>query len=203
MFRSEIVPIFESLVVPVLGPMLSSTNDIRALHSALCLFVDCVEHCGKEAASKHANILLEAIMGVIVEGNAASKDLLQPSVYGIAQISRYAPGCLTATYIQTIVHALLALTDCSKEEAGDDIYLVEVAASALASVTLFGHHSDLKFITRDALVTRVLNHLPIQQDEDEAKASEQMRRVYQCYSCACFSHFLLVVLRYVTQDCAI
>jgi len=169
MFRGKFVPIFESLVVPVLGPMLSSTNDVRALHSALCLFVDCVEHCGKEAASKHANRLLEAIMGVVGEGNAANKDLLQPSVYGIAQISRYAPGCLTASHIQMIVHALLALTDCSKEEAGDDIYLVEVAASALASVTLFGQSSDLKFITQDTLVKRFLNHLPIQQDEDEAK----------------------------------
>ncbi|CAJ1951966.1 unnamed protein product [Cylindrotheca closterium] len=169
MFRVEFVPIFESLVVPVLGPILSSTNDIRALHSALCLFVDCVEHCGKEAASKQTDRILGAIMGVIGEGDAANRDLLQTSVYGIAQISRYAPGCLTDSHIQMIVHALLALTDCSKEEAGDDIYLVEVAASALASITLFGRHSNLKFVTQDTLVTRFLNHLPIQEDEDEAK----------------------------------
>lgn len=173
MFRSEFIPIFESQVVPVLGPMLSSTNDARALHSALCLFVDCIEHCGKEAASQYANRLLAAIIGVLGQGNSANKDLLQPSVYGIAQISRYAPSCLTISHVQMIVHTLLALTDCSKEEAGDDIYLVEVAASALATLTLFGQHSSLKFVSQDVLVARFLNHLPIQQDEDEAKVNEQ------------------------------
>ena len=142
-------------------------------------------------------------MGVVGEGKAANKDLLQPSVYGIAQISRCAPGCLTASHIQMIVPALLALTDCSKEEAGDDIYLVEVAASALASVTLFGRHPDLKFITQDTLVTRFLNHLPIQQDEDEAKVCEQKNLIRRLCACTSPYRFLLVDLRYVMQDCAI
>jgi hypothetical protein len=168
-FRTDFVTIFESLVVPVLGPMLvSSGADTRALHSALCLFDDCVEHCGHEAAARYAPQLLQGIIFVLSQGNAAHKDLLQPAIYGIAQMSRHAPSNLMAQHVQTIVHALLAITNCSQEGA-DDIYLVEVAVSALASLTLFGPFADLKFANRETLITRFLNHLPIQQDEDEAK----------------------------------
>jgi hypothetical protein len=173
--KQDFVPIFASKVVPVFGPILSSSgNDIRALHSALCLFDDCVEHCGAAAAAKYSPSLLQGIMGVLGQGNSAEKDLLQPAIYGIAQMSRHAPNSLMSQHVQTIVHALLALTNCSKEAAGDDIYLVEVAVSALMSLTLFGPFPELKFVSREDLTARFLNHLPIQQDEDEAK----VRRIY-------------------------
>ena len=169
-FGKEYVPIFEALVVPVLGPFLTSSgSDVRALISALCLFDDCIEHCGQEAAAKYAPQLLQGIMMVLEQASAAPKDLLQPAVYGIAQMSRHAPSNLMAQHVQTIVHTLLSITDCSKEEAGDDIYLVEVAVSALVSLTLFGPFPDLKFANQDLLISRFLNHLPIQQDDDEAK----------------------------------
>lgn len=169
-FRSDFVSIFESLVLPVLGPVLMSSGaDTRALHSAICLFDDCVEHCGNEAASQYAPTLLHGIMGVLSRGDAAHKDLLQPAIYGIAQLSRHAPSNVMAQHIQTIVHFLLAITNCSKEEAGDDIYLIEVAVSALVSLTLFGPFTDLKYASRETLTTRFLSHLPIQQDDDEAK----------------------------------
>ena len=94
---------------------------------------------------------------------------MQAAVYGVAQMARYAPSTVMSGHIQTIVHQLLSLTSRSKEEAGDDIYLVEIAASALASLTLFGPFTTLKFIGHDSLMNTFLSYLPIQQDEDEAK----------------------------------
>eukprot|EP00980_Cylindrotheca_fusiformis_P001646 scaffold374_cov124-Cylindrotheca_fusiformis.AAC.5 len=169
-FCSDFVGIFESLVVPVLGPVLvSSGADTRALHSSLCLFDDCVEHCGSDAATRYGPKLLRGIIGVLDQGNDAPTDLLQPAIYGIAQLSRHAPSNLLAPHAQIIVHALLAITNCSKEEAADDICLVEGAVSALVSFTLLGPFADLKFVSRESLTARFLSHLPIQQDDDEAK----------------------------------
>jgi hypothetical protein len=96
--------------------------------------------------------------------------LVQAAVYGVAQMARHAPSNLMASHIQTIVHRLLSLTCGSKEDAGDDAYVVELAASALASLTLFGGpFTDLKFVSRDTLIHSFLSQLPIQQDDDEAK----------------------------------
>jgi hypothetical protein len=166
-FRQDFLPLFEQHIVPVLGPALASNADIRASVSAVCLFDDCVEHCGQEAAAKYSPKLLQGVLMAMED--PSDKDLVQGAVYGVAQMARYAPSSLKPGHIQTIVHRLLALTSRSKEEAGDDVYLVEIAASALASLTLFGPFSDLKFVSLESVMNTFLSHLPIQQHEDEAK----------------------------------
>jgi hypothetical protein len=61
------------------------------------------------------------------------------------------------------------LSQGRKEDAGDALYLHELSVSALASLTLFGPFSDLKFVNRESVVTIFLDNLPLEEDEDEAK----------------------------------
>jgi hypothetical protein len=165
---TKFVPIFAQHVAPILAPYLASNTDIRASVSAVCLFDDCVEHCGAEAAAKYSPLLLQGV--ILALGDSVNdKDLVAAAIYGIAQMARCAPRQVMDSQIQTIIHRLLAITSCSKEEAEDDIYLIENAVSALASLTLFGPFSDLKFVNREVLINSFLRHLPIRQDEDEAR----------------------------------
>jgi hypothetical protein len=159
------VPIFAEHVVPVLGPYLATNIDIRASVSAVCLFDDCVEHCGPQAAAKYAPQLVQGVL--LAMQNNADKDLVQAAVYGIAQMARHAPGTVMAEHIQIIVHNLLEIASLAKDD--DNIYLVENAVSALASLTLWGPFVALKFGNRDALTQTFLSQLPLGQDEDEAK----------------------------------
>ena len=77
-----------STMFPVLGPALASNADIHASVSAMCLFDDCVEHCGQEAAAKYSTKLL---LGVLMAfEDPSDKDFAQTAVYGVAQIARYA-----------------------------------------------------------------------------------------------------------------
>lgn len=167
-FRQDFVPLFEQYIVPGLGPKLEDQSDVRASLSAICLFDDVVEHCGAQAAAQYAPRLMQGV-ATTFDQHADEKDLVQAAVYGIAQMARYAPSGIMSSHIQTIVHRLLALTSRSKEDAEDDVYLIEIAASALASLTLLGPFQDLKFVPRDTLVDAFLSQLPILQDYDEAK----------------------------------
>lgn len=170
-FRVEFAPLFEMYVVPVLGGYLSSTTDVRARVASICLYDDCVEYCGVDAAAKYAPSLMQGIMTVMQDPSACEKDLVQAAVYGISQMARNAPRNVMAASIQTIVYQLLLLTQGTKDEARDGIYLFEIAISALASLTLFGPFQDLKFVSRDIILNRFLDNLPISEDEDEAKVS--------------------------------
>jgi len=167
-FRQDFLPLFEKYIVPLLGPKLETQSDVRASLSAVCLFDDVVEHCGPDAAAKYAPRLVQGVVTAF-EQHSNEKNIVQAAVYGIAQMARYAPSGVMSSHIQTIVHRLLALTGRSKDEAGDDLYLLEIAASALASLTLWGPFPDLKFVPRDTLVNSFLAQLPILQDDDEAK----------------------------------
>ena len=159
------VPIFAEHVVPVLGPYLATTIDVRASVSAVCLFDDCVEHCGPQAAAMYAPQLVQGVL-LALQSNA-DKDLVQAAVYGISQMARHAPRTVMAEHIRTILQNLLTIASLAKDE--DNIYLVENAVSALASLTLWGPFQDLKFGNRDALTQTFLSQLPLGQDEDEAK----------------------------------
>ena len=166
--RQDFLPLFEKYIVPTLSSsLLPSSADLRASVSAMCLFDDCVEHCGPNAAAKYGKKLLEGI--VFALENPKDKDLVQAAVYGVCQLARYGSTCFSPEQVQTIVLRLQALTSRSKEDSGEDVYLVEIAASALASLTLWGPFGDLKFASRESLVGAFLQHLPIQQDFDEAK----------------------------------
>jgi len=167
--KAEFIPVFENHVVPMLGKYLSSISDVRASVAAMCLFDDTVEHCGSEAAVKYSPALLQGVMVVLSEPSKYDKDLVQAAVYGIAQMSRYAPKSVLSSNMQIIVHQLGQLTQENKEDAGDGIYLYEIAISALASLVLFGPFTDLKFVNRNAITDVFLRSLPLEQDEDEAK----------------------------------
>jgi importin-5 len=165
---SAFLPIFEKYVLPVLGSKMENQSDVRATLSAVCLFDDVVEHCGPDAAANYAPRLMQAI-ATALEKHADEKELVQASVYGIAQMARHAPSGVLSGHLEAIIHRLLALTSRSKDDAGDDVYLLEMAASALAAVTLLGPFPDVKFVPKDRLVDSFLSHLPILQDDDEAK----------------------------------
>jgi len=168
--KAEFVPVFDNCVVPKLGKYLSSTSDVRASVAAVCLFDDVVEHCGSEAAAKYSPTLLQGIMMIMSDPSKYERDLVQASVYGIAQISRYAPSStISSNMLQTIVHQLLAITQGDKENAGDGVYLYEIAISALASLVLFGPTADLQCDNRNAVTGIFLKNLPLEQDEDEAR----------------------------------
>jgi hypothetical protein len=167
--KAEFVPVFENYVVPLLGKYLSSISDVRASVAAMCLFDDTVEHCGSEAAAKYSPVLLQGVMVVISEPSKYDRDLVQAAVYGIAQMSRYAPKNVLSSNMQTIVNQLLQLTQGNKEDAGDGIYLYEIAISAMASLYLFGPFADLKCVNRYAITDVFLSSLPLEQDEDEAR----------------------------------
>jgi hypothetical protein len=161
-------PIFSRNVAPVLGPYLKTLQDIRASVSAVCLYDDCVEHCGSEAATKYAPHLLQGIL-LAFEGGVSDIDLIQAAVYGTAQIARYAPRNVLVESLPSIVHRLMQI--CTSGNHENNAYLVEVAVSALATLVLFGPFGDLKFVNRDAVIELFLSHLPLTQDEDEAKVS--------------------------------
>ncbi len=167
--KAEFVPVFETHVVPMLGKYLSDMSDLRASVAAMCLFDDTVEHCGLEAAAKYSPALLQGAMIVLSEPSKYDRDLVQAAVYGIAQMSRYAPKNVLASNMQTIVHQLLQLTQGSKDDTGDGIYLFEIAVSALASLVLFGPFTDLKFVNNTSVADVFLRSLPLEQDEDEAR----------------------------------
>jgi hypothetical protein len=169
-FRNQFVPLFDRYLVPVLCGYLSLTNDVRARVASMCLYDDCVEYCGPDAAERHGASLMQGLVGVM-EGPMYERDLIQAAVYGVAQLARYAPSNLMGRDIQPIVFKLLALTEGSKDENEDGIYLFEIAISALASLTLLGPFQDLKFVNRVVVMDRFLNNIPIQHDEDEAKVS--------------------------------
>ena len=168
--REDFVPIFEKLVAPMLGPHLASNKDTRASVSAVCLFDDCVEHCGPAAAAKYSPQLLQGVtlaLGMDMEN--ADMDLLGAAVYGIAQMARYAPRHVLEPQIQNIIHRLLAFTSASKEEAGENVTFAENSMSALASLVLFGPFGHEKFLNKSSVIDRFLQYLPLEQDEDEAK----------------------------------
>ncbi|KAL3905801.1 MAG: hypothetical protein SGILL_009530 [Bacillariaceae sp.] len=166
--RANFIPIFEKHVVPVLGKYLSSTADVRASVASMCLFDDCVEYCGQDAAARYSPLLVKGVMTVFQDPSKYDRDLVQAAVYGVCQMSRQAPSTVMSPHIQTIVHQLMMLSQGSKEDAGDALYLHELAVSALASLTLFGPFSNLKFVNRASVMDIFLSDLPLQEDEDEA-----------------------------------
>merc|ERR1712032_1347739 len=84
-------------------------------------------------------------------------------------MARNAPSHTMASSMQTIIHQLLTLTQENKEVRENDVYLFEIAISALASLVLFGPFANLKFVNRDIVLNVFFQSLPLQHDDDEAK----------------------------------
>jgi hypothetical protein len=170
-FRQDFIPIFETKVAPVLASYLQADHDLPARIAAVCLFDDCVEHCGVEAAAKFSPLLLEgALQGIDPASNAGDKDLVRASLYGIAQIARYAPATVLAPHVQSIIYRLVFYGDAAHEQ-GLTPSIKENAVSALASLVLFegSPFRDTSYIKRETALRMFLASLPLTEDEDEAK----------------------------------
>ena len=174
--RQNFVPIFESEVFPILSPYLQQAGyDIRARLSAVCLFDDCVEYCGTGAAAKVAPLLVGgAVAGMDDSLNGQDQELKRASIYGIAQLSRYAPSSCLAPYEDRIIPPLISIAGATKpSDDFDDLSLAifENAVSALASLTVFTNapFKSSRFIKHDIAVGIFLKNLPLCEDPDEAK----------------------------------
>ena len=171
--RTEAVPLFDSAVAPVLAPYLKvGVSDTRARFAAICLFDDVVEHCGSAAATKYAPYLLEgALLGMDDTTNGQDVDLKQVSVYGIAQIARYAPAAVVTSQAERLVNMLVNICSVPKD-ATDHVALVENGVSALASLVLIGNAplgKSMDASKKKSITSNFLNQLPLREDESEAK----------------------------------
>ena len=170
-FKQAFVPIFETEVAPVLGQYLRAGHDIPARVSAVCLFDDCVEHCGGEAAAKFAPQLVEgAVRGMDPASNGGNEDLTRASIYGIAQIARFAQSSVLASYAPPIVNRLVSYATAETQEDSNPA-IQENAVSALASLVLFekSPFRGSSLIKRETALRIFLSSLPLREDEDEAK----------------------------------
>ena len=165
--KQRFLPIFESQVAPVLGSFLSATcNDARAQLAAVCLFDDCVEHCGTEAAAKYAPQLVATTVNGLA--NDAEPELKRACIYGIAQMSRYAPSTVLLPFGNIILPKLFGIVSQGKEEYDNDV-IFENAVSALASLVLFDNAIFKAGLLKYDLVLRTFLHsMPLQEDPDEA-----------------------------------
>jgi hypothetical protein len=180
--REKCLPVFESEVVPVLGPFLkaSSIADNRATYAAICLFDDCVEHCGSAAAAKYAPPLME---GALLGMNGEDTDFKQVSVYGIAQIARYAPSATVMPYAERLVNILVDISNVPKD-ATDHVAIVENGVSALASLVLIGNAplGKIDSAKKSSIMSIFLDQLPLTYDESEAKVSFQRVNILRRFS---------------------
>jgi len=181
--RHEFLPIFEADVGPVLSPYLQNAGyDVRARLSAVCLFDDCVEYCGTVAAEKVAPVLIRGVIaGMDDTLNGQDQELKRASVYGVAQMARYAPRSILAPFEDRIVPPIVSIATNASKPSDDDAVsraIFENAISALASLTVSSNapfrHS--RFIKQDIAVSVFLRNLPLREDPDEAK---------YCNACLC------------------
>jgi hypothetical protein len=177
--KESFVPIFEEYICPVFGPLLTVTQatDERARLAAVCLFDDCVEHCGKDAAARYSPMLTEGILqGLDDSTNNGDIELKGASVYGVAQIARHAPKSTLKNVIGSITEKLLEIASSGNEETKEDYEisrLIENASSAIAALTLFQNSpfSNVPGAQKRNFMSIFLQNLPIREDEDEAKVS--------------------------------
>jgi hypothetical protein len=171
------LPIFEELIHPFFSPFLkqSSSNDILARHAAVCLYDDCVEHCGPSGASAYASLLFNAVLDGIDDNlNAQYTPLKQASVYGVIQLARHAPHSLASCNASALTNKMLEVAAIGRNARKGDIEplsLVENAVSAISALCLCpgAPFELLDSINKSLCLDVFLQNLPIQEDEDEAK----------------------------------
>lgn len=170
------VPIFEDLIVPSFGHIINSSDsvDTKARFGAICLFDDCVEHCGQFAAAKYGQLLVSAVTEGITDRDLGIREA---SVYGIAQLARHAPPSYLEPYAGNLVQYLSDIAKEGAEKAKEDIEhirLVENSVSALATMTLFesSPFSEIS-ISRKEIMSIFLANLPLKEDCDEAKINHK------------------------------
>ena len=167
-------PIFKESVAGPLGRVLTtSTHDARAKFAAVCLFDDCVEHCGPTAANTYAPVLLEGIKAALDDNMNEDVELKQVAVYGISQIARHAPKSLPPSVGQDLlmkVYNIAKEVETVPKEDIEHIVLVENAVSSMASLALLRGSPLFDCVSnKSALLKTFMCGLPLEQDYDEAK----------------------------------
>ena len=165
------VPVFDSIIAPTFGKMLSGASvDVKARFASVCLFDDCVEHLGRDCAVRHAPALLQGVMEGLDDGkNMGDIELKQACVYGVAQIARQAPHALTEV-VGPILEKLMSIVGAGAPDE-DGVSLVENAVSALASMVVFKgapFSATLSAANAAAVKETVLNSFPLREDSTEA-----------------------------------
>jgi hypothetical protein len=169
------LPIFERYVAPILGPHLTNNNnatDMRARLAAVCLWDDVVEHCGSDAAAKFSPQLVQGVL--LGMANHDEEELQRASIYGVAQMARYAPSAVLVPHASLILQHLMAiLRGSNKDKTTDcDAAIVENSVSALASLVLIGPNPPFQnnnLVSTEAALSLFLKSLPLSIDYDEAK----------------------------------
>jgi len=168
-------PIFKESVVGTLGQALTSaTQDVRAKFAAICLFDDCVEHCGSAAANAYSPVLLEGIKAALDDtANEVDSDVKRVAVYGLSQVARHAPTALSPSVGQQLlmkVYNLAKEVETVPKEDIEDIVLVENAVSSMASLALFPGSPLFDSVPdKSALIKTFMCGLALEQDYDEAR----------------------------------
>ena len=179
--KDKFVPAFSTLVCPFFGPLITTSvsNDPRALFAALCVFCDCVEHCGYEAAAQYGPLLCQGVMhGLDAMKNKGDIEVMEVSVYSTAQIARHCPSQTVNNNIpSSLVHQLKSIAKEGETNGKDDIQelrLVENSASALATLCLFSNSPYRQIVAaqRQDIMKTFLSNLPLREDEDEAKVND-------------------------------
>jgi hypothetical protein len=170
-FKERFVTIFEKYVAPVLQPCLTN-GDIRAKLCAVCLYDDCVEHCGAEAAARQSEKLVYGILlGIDDQANGNDKELQSASIYGVSQICRYGPSSVLAAHLESIFYHLLKVVTSSRKEESDAPMMYENAVAALASMTLIGTapFAGTAHVDNAEVLKLFVENLPLREDPEEAK----------------------------------
>jgi hypothetical protein len=176
-YGPRFLSIFDESIHPFFSQFMKATvsADILARHAAVCLYDDCVEHCGHVGASTYSPHLLEAaLLGIDDNRNEGNHLLKQASIYGIIQLSRFSPNsllsCNASELLNIILDVALIGVDKKKEDI-ENLRLVENAASALASLYLCSGSpfNSLSSFDKSSCLDAFLHNLPLQEDEDEAK----------------------------------
>ncbi len=165
-FKHGFYPIFQKEVAPILGPYLNGGDDAQATLSGVCLFDDCVEHCGPEAAATFGPVLAEAVVKGL---SSTNDDLIRASIYGVTQIARYSPSSVLSAHINAIIPRIASFAADHVKESHAAIY--ENAASSLASLVLFpkAPFRGSSVMKVDTALQLFIAALPLSEDGDEAK----------------------------------
>lgn len=178
--KEKFVPIFERHIAPAFSSILTSSayTDPRSRFCALCLFCDCVEHCGKDAAARYGTVLSQGVChGLNDSVTGGDVELKEVSVYSIAQIARHSRPETLNSFVGVIVPQLMSIAkegEIKSKDEIDELRLVENSASALATLSLFSKSPYKQFDgqQKSEILRIFLSNLPLEEDEDEAKVSK-------------------------------
>ncbi|CAM9453902.1 unnamed protein product [Ectocarpus sp. 13 AM-2016] len=155
--------VFDTVTAPVFGALLESSQPASLRSNAVCVFDDCVEHCG-EGAHKYLPACFPAFMAGIME--ESSPTLQMASVYGVQQAAKHAPAFILPRVAEVVRH-LVHLINRPDAKDEDSLLVTENAVAALGTLCVSPALSSA--VDRSQLLPLWLSHLPLKEDETEAR----------------------------------